>query len=86
MKQSTKYKLDLIRLYVGATGLIWVLCDEVLCAISSYLFPSSFVVSVMASILAVILAVALVIRFVRCRPLTPQERQEGLWFQVRLIR
>lgn len=86
MKQTTKYKLDTTRLYVGVTLLLWVLFDSVLCTLCSFFLPSLPAVSVTAGIFAVILAVLVVIRFVRCRPLSQEDKEEGIWFQIRLMR
>lgn len=86
MKKSTVYKLDQIRLYIGVTGLVYIPLDLLFCYLSSVLFPTSQAAIYSASILAFILAVVLVVRYVRCRPLTQEEKEEGLWFQIRLLR
>lgn len=86
MKKSTVYKLDQIRLYIGVTGLVYIPLDLLFCHLSFLLLPTSQAAVYTASILAFILAVVLVVRHVRCRPLTQEEKEEGLWFQIRLSR
>lgn len=84
MKQSTIYKLDQIRLYIGVVGIVCTFLDFLFCYLSSLLFPTSQLVSCIASTLAFILAVVLVVRYVRCYPLTQEEKEAGLWLLVRL--
>lgn len=86
MKHSTKYKLDQIRLYTCITGLAFIFLDKLLGKLSMFVFPHSEVASYTAGALAFIFAVVLVVRHVRCYPLTQEEKEEGLWFQIRLTR
>ena len=86
MKKSIIYKLDQIRLYTGAVALAYIFLDLLFCGLSSLLVPSSRLADYIASALALILAVVMVARHVRCRPLTREEKKEGLWFQVRLMK
>lgn len=86
MKKSAIYKLDQMRLYIGAIGLAYIPLDMLFCYLSSLLFPYSETAKYVASAFALTLAVMLVARHVRCRPLTQEEREEGLWFQIRLSR
>jgi hypothetical protein len=39
-----------------------------------------------ACVLAVLTSIIIVVRHVRCRPLTQEEKEEGIWFQVRLMK
>lgn len=86
MKQSTKYKLDQIRLYLGVVVLCYAIVDSILYVLSLFLFPHSSIVSTIACILSFLIAIIFVIRHVRCRPLTQEEKEEGLLFQVRLMK
>ena len=86
MKQSTKYKLNQLRLYLGVVLLCYVIVNTVLYVLSSFLFPHSSMVSTIACILSFLIAVTFVIRHVRCRPLTQEEKEGGLLFQVRLMK
>ena len=86
MKQSTKYKLNQLRLYLGVVLLCYVIVNTVLYVLSSFLFQHSPKVSTIACVLSVLIAIVFVIRHVRCRPLTQEEKEEGLWFQVRLVK
>lgn len=86
MKKSTIYKLDQIRLYIGVVGLTYISLDLLFCYLSSLLFPYSETAKYVASAFALTLAVMLIVRHVRCRPLTQEEKEEGLWFQIHLSR
>lgn len=86
MKQSTKYKLDQLRLYLGVVGICYVAVDSVLSSLFSFFFPESQLVEVGACVLAVLISIIIVFRHVRCRPLTQEEKEEGIWFQVRLMK
>ena len=66
--------------------LCYVIVDSVLYTLSSFLFPHSSTVSAVACIISVLIAIIFVIRHVRCRPLTQEEKKEGIWFQVRLMK
>lgn len=86
MKQTTKYKLDQIRLYVCVTVLAYIILDKLMGELSAFVFPHSDIASYIADIAAFILSVVLVVRHVRCYPLTEEEKKAGLWFQIRLTR
>ena len=86
MKKSTIYKLDQLRLYTGVVGLAYIFLDMLFCYLSFLLFPTLRLASYLASAFALILAVMLVVRYVRCRPLTQEEKEAGLWFQIRLLK
>lgn len=86
MKQSTKYKLDQLRLYLGVVGICYVAVDTILSSLFSFFFPDSQLVEEGACVLSVLLSIVIVFRHVRCRPLTQEEKEKGIWFQVRLMK
>jgi len=86
MKQSTKYRLDQLRLYLGVVVICYVAVDSVLSSLFSFLFPDFQLAEESACVLAVLTSIIIVVRHVRCRPLTQEEKEEGIWFQVRLMK
>lgn len=71
-------------LYIAVYIICAVVLCLVLCNIAYYLIPSSHAYMKWVEATAFIVAAIYVILFVRCRPLTPQEKKELRFFRFRL--
>ena len=71
-------------LYIAVYIICAVVLCLVLCNMAYYLIPSSHVYMKWIEAAAFIIAAIYVILFVRCRPLTPQEKKELHFFRFRL--
>lgn len=86
MKQSTKYRLDQLRLYLGVVVICYVAVDSALSSLFSFFFPDFQLIEESSCVLAILTSIIILVRHVRCRPLTQEEKEEGLWFQIRLMK
>lgn len=86
MKKLVIYKLGQLRLYLGVTLLFYAMIDTCLVALSSLLLPHTSLASTAICALSFLISIVVVARHVRCRPLTQNEKKEGLWLQIRLVK
>jgi len=83
MKKEVKIILNTVRLYIGITCLCYVIICLVLCFLTSLFFSYSLEAKEMTKVMSLPLAIVFVILFVRCRPLSPQEKKEVPLFRIR---
>lgn len=87
-REETLYRMKTLLhkalLYIAVYIICAVVLCLVLCNIAYYLIPSSHAYMKWVEAAAFIIAVIYVILFVRCRPLTPQEKKELRFFRFRL--
>lgn len=87
-REETLYRMKTLLhkalLYIA----VYIICAVVLCLVfcnvAYYLIPSSHAYMKWIEASAFIIAAIYVILFVRCRPLTPQEKKELHFFRFRL--
>lgn len=84
MKKSTKYKIDTALLYIAVTFLCCAMFSCIICHLVHWILPSSGLAVTLAMVISYLLAILFVIRFVRCRPLTEEEKEEGFLFRLYL--
>lgn len=87
-REETLYRMKTLLhkalLYIAVYIICAVVLCLVLCNIAYYLIPSSHAYMKWVEAAAFIIAAIYVILFVRCRPLTPQEKKELRFFRFRL--
>ena len=87
-QEETLYRMKTLLhkalLYIAVYIICAVVLCLVLCNIAYYLIPSSHAYMKWIEASAFIIAAMYVILFVRCRPLTPQEKKELHFFRFRL--
>ena len=84
MKKSTKHRIDTILLYIAATSLCCAMFSFILCHLAHWILPTSGLAVALAMVISYLLAILFVIHFVRCRPLTEEEKEEGFLFRLYL--